>query len=141
MGAPMAVVVMDWSELHNRRRGHCAIGTWRMALLVWKGKHREPWSEQILAAMVKSSKKRDAGLDHTVPPPRPGVHLMADNLPSDLEGPTRGDILQAIAATHEALETKIDTLGAEFGVLKDDHRRLAERITVVKRDLRWSCPI
>ncbi|KAJ1117915.1 hypothetical protein NDU88_006111 [Pleurodeles waltl] len=49
-------------------------------------------------------------------------------------GLTQQDILQAITASQEALETKIDTLGAEFGLLKDDHCRLAERVTVVKRE-------
>ncbi|KAJ1156451.1 hypothetical protein NDU88_009170 [Pleurodeles waltl] len=32
-------------------------------------------------------------------------------------------------ASQKALETKIDTLGAELGILKDDHRRLAKRVT------------
>ncbi|KAJ1127641.1 hypothetical protein NDU88_006037 [Pleurodeles waltl] len=63
--------------------------------------------------MVKSSKKRDMGVDRAGPPPRRGTQVMADDFPSDLEGPILGDILQAITTTRKALETKINTLGSE----------------------------
>ncbi|KAJ1104621.1 hypothetical protein NDU88_002031 [Pleurodeles waltl] len=50
-------------------------------------------------------------------------------------GPTLRDILQAITATREALETKIDTLATDLGLLRDDHRRLAERIATADREI------
>ncbi|KAJ1108879.1 hypothetical protein NDU88_006249 [Pleurodeles waltl] len=41
--------------------------------------------------------------------------------------PTIPEVLQAIAASREALRTKIDTLSIDLGLLRDDHRRLSER--------------
>ncbi|KAJ1140778.1 hypothetical protein NDU88_007116 [Pleurodeles waltl] len=61
---------------------------------------------------------------------------LSEGLSTVVEGPTLQDILQSITSTREALETKIDTLGAKFGILQDDHRRLAERITNVE----WTLP-
>ncbi|KAJ1104954.1 hypothetical protein NDU88_002362 [Pleurodeles waltl] len=50
-------------------------------------------------------------------------------------GPTLEDILQVITASREALETTIDMLGADLGILKDDHRRMVERVTTAEREL------
>ncbi|KAJ1091829.1 hypothetical protein NDU88_004944 [Pleurodeles waltl] len=49
--------------------------------------------------------------------------------------PTLQDFLQVITTTREALETKIDTLRADLGILKDYHRRLAGRATTRERTL------
>ncbi|KAJ1155431.1 hypothetical protein NDU88_008161 [Pleurodeles waltl] len=35
----------------------------------------------------------------------------------------------------EALETRIGTLGADLSLLRNDHRRLAERVTTMKREV------
>ncbi|KAJ1186428.1 hypothetical protein NDU88_003209 [Pleurodeles waltl] len=43
--------------------------------------------------------------------------------------PTLQDILQAIIALREALGTKIDTLGTDLGLLRDDHRYLTKLVT------------
>ncbi|KAJ1198987.1 hypothetical protein NDU88_002825 [Pleurodeles waltl] len=51
-----------------------------------------------------------------------------------LEGPQLQDILQAITSLG-TLEAKIDLLGAELGLIKDDHRRLAERVTTAEPTL------
>ncbi|KAJ1117193.1 hypothetical protein NDU88_005393 [Pleurodeles waltl] len=54
---------------------------------------------------------------------------LADEDPSMEEnaqqGPTLRDVIQVITATMEAVETKIDTLGADLSNLRDDHYRLA----------------
>ncbi|KAJ1129071.1 hypothetical protein NDU88_007442 [Pleurodeles waltl] len=50
---------------------------------------------------------------------------LADEEPSPeenaLHSPTLGDVIRAITATREELETKIDTLGADLSLLRDDH--------------------
>ncbi|KAJ1084125.1 hypothetical protein NDU88_004278 [Pleurodeles waltl] len=51
------------------------------------------------------------------------------------EGPTLRDILQAIMDTHEALETKIDTLATDMRILQEDQRHLAGRVTTAEHDL------
>ncbi|KAJ1136690.1 hypothetical protein NDU88_003105 [Pleurodeles waltl] len=66
---------------------------------------------------------------------RPGTLEQQDVSPTPTGSPTLADILQAITATRNALETKIDTLVAEYGLLKDDHRCLAERVTMMEREV------
>ncbi|KAJ1159918.1 hypothetical protein NDU88_000422 [Pleurodeles waltl] len=48
---------------------------------------------------------------------------------------TLQDILQAITASREALKTKTDTLATDVGILREDQKQLAERVTLVERDL------
>ncbi|KAJ1144916.1 hypothetical protein NDU88_011210 [Pleurodeles waltl] len=40
-----------------------------------------------------------------------------------------------IAVSWEALEMKTDTLGNDLGILRDDHRQLAEQVTTVEREI------
>ncbi|KAJ1189757.1 hypothetical protein NDU88_006499 [Pleurodeles waltl] len=65
----------------------------------------------------------------------PGTLEQWDVSPTQIGSPTLGDILQAITASCEALEMKIETLGVEFGQLKDDHSHLAERVATVEREV------
>ncbi|KAJ1155696.1 hypothetical protein NDU88_008425 [Pleurodeles waltl] len=46
--------------------------------------------------------------------------------------PTLQDVLQAITASRVALEGKIDALATDLTVLRDDHRRLAEKADNLK---------
>ena len=67
-----------------------------------------------------------------------GSHRQADSEMTQTEkngGPSLTDIMQAITASREALETKIDTLATDMGLLRDDHRRLAERVTTTEREI------
>ncbi|KAJ1190971.1 hypothetical protein NDU88_000288 [Pleurodeles waltl] len=50
--------------------------------------------------------------------------------------PTLQDVMQAITASRTALEEKIDSLASDFSVLRDDHRRLAERVTSAEKQLK-----
>ncbi|KAJ1188007.1 hypothetical protein NDU88_004772 [Pleurodeles waltl] len=50
-------------------------------------------------------------------------------------GLTLRDVIQAIKATIEALETKIDTLGMDLSLLRDDHHRLVERVATTEREV------
>ncbi|KAJ1105641.1 hypothetical protein NDU88_003046 [Pleurodeles waltl] len=65
----------------------------------------------------------------------PGTLEQQDVSPTQIGSPTLGDILQGITASRESLEMKIDTLGAEFGLLKDDHRCLDERVATVETEV------
>ncbi|KAJ1096536.1 hypothetical protein NDU88_001672 [Pleurodeles waltl] len=49
--------------------------------------------------------------------------------------PTLQDILQAITASRVALEGKIDALATDLTVLRDDHRRLAEKVATADRQM------
>ncbi|KAJ1108254.1 hypothetical protein NDU88_005634 [Pleurodeles waltl] len=51
------------------------------------------------------------------------------------QGPILRDVIQAITATSEELETKIDTLGADLSLLRYDHRQLKECITTTEREV------
>ena len=57
------------------------------------------------------------------------------------EGPSLADILQAITTSREVLETKIDTLATDMGLLRDNHRRLAERVTTNEREMSEVSPM
>ncbi|KAJ1144516.1 hypothetical protein NDU88_010814 [Pleurodeles waltl] len=48
--------------------------------------------------------------------------------------PTLRDVMQAIAASREALEQKIDSMGIDLGLLHTDHECLAEVVTATERD-------
>ncbi|KAJ1127300.1 hypothetical protein NDU88_005703 [Pleurodeles waltl] len=85
--------------------------------------------------MGKASRKRETGEVQEMPLTGLETLEQRDIPPTLAGGPTLGDILQAITASCEALETKIDSLGVEFGLLKDDHRWLAERVTSVEREV------
>ncbi|KAJ1145703.1 hypothetical protein NDU88_011988 [Pleurodeles waltl] len=49
--------------------------------------------------------------------------------------PTLQDVMQAIAASQEALEQKVDAISADLGLLHDDHRCLLEWVTTTERKL------
>ena len=88
--------------------------------------------------MGKPSRKKDQEGEGTsggnISEPSERVDGTAARRPSS-EGPTLADIMQAITASREALETKIDTLATDMGILRDDHRRLSERVTTVEREM------
>ncbi|KAJ1188529.1 hypothetical protein NDU88_005290 [Pleurodeles waltl] len=54
--------------------------------------------------------------------------------------PTLQDVLQAITASRVALEGKIDALATDLTVLRDDHRRLAEKVSTTDRQLKELLP-
>ncbi|KAJ1180459.1 hypothetical protein NDU88_005680 [Pleurodeles waltl] len=85
--------------------------------------------------MGKVSKNREEGVDRGDLMVGPGALEQQEVSLAQTGSPTLGDILQVITASCEALEMKIDTLGAEFGLLKDDHRPLAERVATVEREV------
>ncbi|KAJ1170946.1 hypothetical protein NDU88_002817 [Pleurodeles waltl] len=61
--------------------------------------------------------------------------------PEEQEGdPMQQDVLRAITASRVALEGKIDALATELTVLRDDHRRLAEKIATTDRQLKELLP-
>ncbi|KAJ1130507.1 hypothetical protein NDU88_008859 [Pleurodeles waltl] len=95
---------------------------------------KEHYLDRILAGMGKAAKKKDAGADRTELLPRANTQEIMTFPRQTLGGLTLADILQAIMATRESLETNLNTLGAEFGLLKDDYRRFAERVTTVEGD-------
>ncbi|KAJ1191009.1 hypothetical protein NDU88_000326 [Pleurodeles waltl] len=49
--------------------------------------------------------------------------------------PTLQDVLQAVTASRGALEGKIDALATDLTVLRDDHRRLAEKVATADRQM------
>ncbi|KAJ1092732.1 hypothetical protein NDU88_005842 [Pleurodeles waltl] len=49
--------------------------------------------------------------------------------------PTLQDVLLAISAFRVALEGKIDARASDFTVLRDDHRRQAEKVTATDKKL------
>ncbi|KAJ1197787.1 hypothetical protein NDU88_001635 [Pleurodeles waltl] len=59
------------------------------------------------------------GVDPTVREGHPHVENMHPT-------PTLQDVIQAIAPTREALGKKIDAMNTDLGLLRDDHRHLAE---------------
>ena len=44
-------------------------------------------------------------------------------------------ILAAVEHTRECLESKIDTVAANLSLLRDDHKKLSERVTATERSL------
>ncbi|KAJ1166190.1 hypothetical protein NDU88_006598 [Pleurodeles waltl] len=50
--------------------------------------------------------------------------------------PTLQDILQAITASHEVLEGKIDALATDLNVLRDDHRCLAKKVSTAEKQVK-----
>ncbi|KAJ1144598.1 hypothetical protein NDU88_010896 [Pleurodeles waltl] len=56
------------------------------------------------------------------------------------DDPTLQDVLQAITASRVALEGKIDALATDLTVLRDDHRRLAEKVSTTDRQLKELLP-
>ncbi|KAJ1193654.1 hypothetical protein NDU88_002950 [Pleurodeles waltl] len=54
--------------------------------------------------------------------------------------PTLQDMLQAITASHVALEGKIDALATDLTVLRDDHHRLAEKVATTDRQMEELLP-
>lgn len=49
--------------------------------------------------------------------------------------PSMQDILHAIETSREAVETKIDALREDLGLLRADHRKLVQRVTTVETDV------
>ncbi|KAJ1213634.1 hypothetical protein NDU88_001267 [Pleurodeles waltl] len=66
-----------------------------------------------------------------------GAHLHLENM---LPTPTLQVVMQAIAASLEALEQKIDTMSMDLGLLLDDHIRLAEGVTANEMELLETTP-
>ncbi|KAJ1203287.1 hypothetical protein NDU88_007075 [Pleurodeles waltl] len=61
--------------------------------------------------------------------------------PEDQSGdPTLQDVLRAITASRVALEGKIYALVTDLTVLRDDHRRLAEKVATTDRQLKELLP-
>ncbi|KAJ1174970.1 hypothetical protein NDU88_000261 [Pleurodeles waltl] len=56
------------------------------------------------------------------------------------DDPTLQDVLQAITASRVALEGKIDALAMDLTVLRDDHRRLAEKVSTTDKQLKELLP-
>ncbi|KAJ1182172.1 hypothetical protein NDU88_007366 [Pleurodeles waltl] len=87
------------------------------------------------AAMCKVTRKRvlDAGGQALVPSTAgaPMDRLLTSHRESQVVHPQ--DSLQAITASMEALETKIDTLGTGLSILKYDHQCLVERVTKAEK--------
>ncbi|KAJ1155861.1 hypothetical protein NDU88_008586 [Pleurodeles waltl] len=54
--------------------------------------------------------------------------------------PMLQDVLRAITAARVALEGKIDALATDLTVLRDDHRRLAEKVATTDRQLKELLP-
>ncbi|KAJ1100797.1 hypothetical protein NDU88_005872 [Pleurodeles waltl] len=91
--------------------------------------------------MGKALKKRDEQLDG----PR---HMQATSVETEqalpvtsavsTTAPTLQDVLQAIAASRTALE--VNTLIVELGLIRDDHRRLAERGTAAEQEISATTP-
>ncbi|KAJ1100470.1 hypothetical protein NDU88_005556 [Pleurodeles waltl] len=67
-----------------------------------------------------------------------GAHPHSENM---LPTPTLQDVIQAIVASWEALEQKTVALSTDVGLLRDDHRRLVECVTVTERELSKTTPV
>ncbi|KAJ1199872.1 hypothetical protein NDU88_003704 [Pleurodeles waltl] len=66
---------------------------------------------------------------HNGPAFRPSLLRPRNGMDKDLPGsPLLGDIMQAITFTRESIDTKIDSLVVDPGLLREDQRRLAERV-------------
>ncbi|KAJ1109849.1 hypothetical protein NDU88_007207 [Pleurodeles waltl] len=89
--------------------------------------------------MGKPGKKKDtigdAGAQWGCPasPPTKSPRVGEDEGLS--EGPSLGDIMQAITFSRESLETKIDSLVVDLGLLREDQRRLEEQVMTTERTL------
>ncbi|KAJ1095557.1 hypothetical protein NDU88_000719 [Pleurodeles waltl] len=56
------------------------------------------------------------------------------------QDPTLQDILQAITASREILERKIDALATDLTILRDDHRRLSEKVSTTGKQVKEILP-
>lgn len=72
----------------------------------------------------------------------PGTHSDEEDDAPETNGgdltsrkPTLSD-MQAITASREALEGKIDAIGTDLSLLKDDHRKLEDRVSSNEKDVR-----
>ncbi|KAJ1152303.1 hypothetical protein NDU88_005078 [Pleurodeles waltl] len=89
--------------------------------------------------MGKTNKKKDtAGVpgtqqDCTASSPTNMVQTTPLDVP--VGEPSLGDILQAITSSREILESKIDTLATDLGLLREDQRCLAESVAIVEQNM------
>ncbi|KAJ1129925.1 hypothetical protein NDU88_008285 [Pleurodeles waltl] len=90
--------------------------------------------------MGKPSRRRETDNTRDISDNTPPEQEVVRKSPSEDERtpkePTLNDVMQAITASRTALEEKIDSLASDFSVLRDDHRRLAERVTSAKKQLK-----
>ncbi|KAJ1207874.1 hypothetical protein NDU88_003264 [Pleurodeles waltl] len=59
---------------------------------------------------------------------------------SQARDPTLQDILQAITASCEVLGGKIDALATDLTILRDDHRRLGEKVAMAEKQIEEILP-
>ncbi|KAJ1193978.1 hypothetical protein NDU88_003273 [Pleurodeles waltl] len=68
------------------------------------------------------------------------VQIMPTSAEAEPSAPTLQDVLQAIAASREALEVKIDILSIDLGLLRSDNRLLSESVTATEREISKAIP-
>ncbi|KAJ1154163.1 hypothetical protein NDU88_006917 [Pleurodeles waltl] len=83
--------------------------------------------------MGKSTKRRETAQDAGGRSEDPAPPREAADTVGDTESPSLGDIMQAITSSRESLEHKIDTLALDLGLLREDQRRLAERVAMTEK--------
>ncbi|KAJ1148725.1 hypothetical protein NDU88_001553 [Pleurodeles waltl] len=90
--------------------------------------------------MGKPSRRRETDSTRDISDSTPPEQEVVRKSPSGDERtpkePTLQDVMQAITASRTALEEKIDSLALDFSVLRDDHRRLAERMTFAEKQMK-----
>ncbi|KAJ1187086.1 hypothetical protein NDU88_003865 [Pleurodeles waltl] len=87
--------------------------------------------------MGKPSRRREADntrdVSDSTPPEQEVVRKFSSVEERTPKEPTLQDVMHAITASRTALKEKIDSLASDFSVLRDDHRRLAERVTSAEK--------
>ncbi|KAJ1140182.1 hypothetical protein NDU88_006540 [Pleurodeles waltl] len=89
--------------------------------------------------MGKTRKKkeavREADAQRACAPPSPAETFRKGTNEDPSGNSSQVDIMQAITFTRESLETKIDSLAVDLGLLREDQCRLAERVTATEQTL------
>ena len=104
---------------------------------------RPPQRSTKNTSMGKITRRKDAGVNESSQDEQTGEHQQGGTgvrQTEKSEGPSLTDIMQAINASREALESKIDTLATDMGLLRDDHRKLADRVTSAEKDITVIAP-
>ena len=93
--------------------------------------------------MGKTTRRKEAGVFEPGQEEQIGDHQQEGAVMRNTEvkeGPSLADIMQAIKASREALESKIDTLATDMGLLRDDHRKLTERVASTEKEITGMSP-
>ena len=120
----------------------CAEGRWRRTqIIVGLRCPPPPLGDQTQAGPEKTIKMGRTGTRTLTPTTKPTVRISGhdgtkDGGEANSQGPAEDKldkILQAIDHTRERLETKIDAVTVGLSLLRDDHRKLTDRVTLNER--------